>query len=211
MKAVKYIITVGVIILVAYHSVYFKKLDEVKAVLSAKEFNAPAYAQKYWSDKLIPNLGKAIEITRLSTLLLSDPTKTFDNYSHALGIGNLRYFLVRGRGQIESVNEDDVTVLMEGDSSKRTIIIATEYIFGNAVRDATGAININEFENTMDFNNVSAEINKIIRERVLPPFKKQAHKGILIEFTGAIELNKEHLDLQNIEVLPVEIKLMNER
>jgi len=211
MKAVKYIITVGVIILVAYHSVYFKKLDEVKAVLSAKEFNAPAYAQKYWSDKLIPNLGKAIEITRLSALLLSDPTKTFDNYSHALGIGNLRYFLVRGRGQIESVNEDDVTVLMEGDSSKRTIIIATEYIFGNAVRDATGAININEFENTMDFNNVSAEINKIIRERVLPPFKKQAHKGILIEFTGAIELNKEHLDLQNIEVLPVEIKLMNER
>jgi predicted lipoprotein len=142
---------------------------------------------------------------------LSDPTKTFDNYSHALGIGNLRYFLVRGRGQIESVNEDDVTVLMEGDSSKRAIIIATEYIFGNAVRDATGAININEFENTMDFNNVSAEINKIIRERVLPPFKKQAHKGILIEFTGAIELNKEHLDLQNIEVLPVEIKLMNER
>ena len=67
-------------------------------------------------------------------MLLSDPAKTFDNYSHALGIGNLRYFLVKGRGQIESVNEDDVTVQMEGDSSKRTITIATEYVFGNAER-----------------------------------------------------------------------------
>ena len=60
-------------------------------------------------------------------------------------------------------------------------------------------------------HNVSAEINKIIRERVLPPFRKQARKGNQIEFTGAIELNKEHLDLSNIEVLPVEINLANAR
>ena len=57
----------------------------------------------------------------------------------------------------------------------------------------------------MDFNNVSAELNKIIREKVLPPFKQQAKKGNRIEFTGAIELNKEHLDLTKIEVIPVRI------
>jgi len=66
-------------------------------------------------------------------------------------------------------------------------------------------ININEFNNTMDFNNVSAELNKIIREKVLPAFKQKVKKGNSIEFTGAIELNKEHLDLSNIEVIPVEI------
>ena len=47
MKTLKYVITAGVIIFVAYHSVYFKKLDEVKAAQSAKEFNAQAYVQKY--------------------------------------------------------------------------------------------------------------------------------------------------------------------
>jgi predicted lipoprotein len=205
MKIIKYIITLTVIIVVAYNSVYFKKLDEVKASLSAKNFNASAYAQTFWATKLIPNLNKAIDISELTSMLSKDAEKTFDNYSHALGIGNLRYFLVKGKGIITSVSEDDMNVLIQSDSSKQTITLATEYIFGNAVRDATGLININEFNNTMDFNNVSAELNKIIREKVLPPFKQEAKKGNTIEFTGAIELNKEHLNLADIEVIPVTI------
>jgi len=205
MKLVKYIIAIIVVVIIGYNSVYFKKLDEVKASLTAKQFNAAAYAQTFWTDKLLPNLDKAIDITQLTGMLSTDHAKTFDTYSHALGIGNLRYFLVKGKGTITSINEDDISVLLQTDTSKQTIIIATEFIFGNAVRDATGLININEFNNTMDFNNVSAEVNKIIREKVLPPFKQKAKKGDAIEFTGAIELNKEHLDVSKIEVIPVSI------
>ena len=203
MKTIKYIISLIVIVVVAYNSVYFKKLDEVKAARSAKDFNADAYAQTFWSNKLIPNLNKAIDLNQLTALLSNDAEKTFNTYSHALGIGNLRYFLVKGKGTITSINQDDIAVSL--DSSKQSITVATEYIFGNAVRDATGLININEFNNTMDFNNISAELNKIIREKVLPPFKQQAKKGDRIAFTGAIELNKEHLDLSNIEVMPVRV------
>jgi len=208
MKAVKYIITITVIVLIAYNSVYFKKLDEVKASLSGKEFNAANYAATFWSSKLIPDLDKAIDLPKLNSMLTSDPAKTFDTYSHALGIGNLRYFLIRGKGIIESVNENDVTVRLQSDSGNQTVTLATEYIFGNAVRDATGLININEFTNTMDFNNVSAEINKIIREKVLPPFKQSAKKGSVIDFTGAIELNKEHLDLSHMEIIPVKVAII---
>jgi len=205
MKTIKYIISLIVIVVVAYNSVYFKKLDEVKASKAATEFNAAKYAQTFWSNKLIPNLNKAIDLNQLTALLSNDAEKTFNTYSHALGIGNLRYFLVKGKGTITSINEDDIAVSL--DSSKQSITVATEYIFGNAVRDATGLININEFNNTMDFNNISAELNKIIREKVLPPFKQQAKKGDRIAFTGAIELNKEHLDLSNIEVMPVRIMI----
>ena len=87
--------------------------------------------------------------------------------------------------------------------------IATEYIFGNAVRDASGAIDINTFSNSMDFNNVSAEINRIIREKVIPPFRCKVKKGDRVEFTGAIELNQEHLKLDRIEVIPVSLKILN--
>jgi predicted lipoprotein len=208
MKAIKYIITVAVILVIGYNSVYFKKLDEVKASLTAKEFNAAQYAQTFWNNKLTSYLNKAIDITQLTVMLSTDAAKTFDTYSHALGIGNLRYFFVKGKGIIESVNEDNVTVTHQTDGSKQAITIATEYIFGNAVRDATGLININEFSNTMDFNNVSAELTKIVREKVLPSFKSAVKKGDTIEFTGAIELNKEHLNLEKIEVVPVEIKIV---
>ena len=208
MKILKYIIAFVVILAVAYNSVYFRKLDEVKASIAAKDFNAAQYAATFWTAKLLPNLNKAIDVARLSSMLRRNPENAFDNYSHALGIGNLRYFLVSGKGTIESINENDVSVLIQTDSTKQKIIIATEYIFGNAVRDATGLIDINEFNNTMDFNNVSAEINKTIREKVLPGFRQQVQKGNTIVFTGAIELNKEHLDLSHIEVLPVEIKIL---
>ena len=207
MKAAKYLIAIVVILVVAYHSIYFKKLDEIKASRSGKEFNAATYVQTFWNNKLMPGLNKAIDITRLTSILSIDAPKAFESYSHALGIGNLRYFLVKGTGTIGSVNEDDVTVILQTDSSKQTITLATEYIFGNAVRDATGLININEFSNTMDFNNVSAELNNIIRAKVLPPFKSAVKKGNKIEFVGAIELNKEHLNLEKIEVVPVQLRI----
>ena len=206
MKAVKYIIVIIAIAFVAYNSVYFKKLDEVKAAKAATTFDAPKYTQIFWDTKLMPNLNKAIDITKLTAMLSTDSRKTFDNYSHALGIGNIRYFLVSGKGSIASINEDDFAIAL--DSSNQMITLVTEYVFGNAVRDATGLININEFSNTMDFNNVSAELNKIIRQKVLPSFMQQAKKGDKIEFVGAIELNKEHLDLSHIEVIPVEIKIV---
>jgi len=205
MKAAKYIILVIALFVVGYNSVYFRKLDEVKASLIAKEFNAAQYAQSFWANKLGPHLNRAIDITQLTGKLSTDADKTFNTYSHALGIGNLRYFLVKGKGTITAINEDDVMVLLHTDSGQQTIKLATEYIFGNAVRDATGMINVNEFNNTMDFNNVSAELNKIIREKVLPLLKQTAREGKEIAFTGAIELNKEHLDLSNIEVIPVAV------
>ncbi|MBS1600843.1 MAG: DUF2291 domain-containing protein [Bacteroidetes bacterium] len=205
MKIAKYIISIVVMIVVAYNAVFFKKLDEVKASRTTTAFNAAQYAQTFWNTKLAANLDKATDITKLLTMLSKDPAKTFETYSHALGIGNLRCFLVKGKGVIASINEDDISVLP--DSSKQAVTLATEYIFGNAVRDATGLININEFTNTMDFNNVSAELNKIIRQNVLPSFKQQAKKGSVIEFIGAVELNKEHLDFSHVEIVPMKIEI----
>ncbi|HRI20039.1 MAG TPA: DUF2291 domain-containing protein, partial [Panacibacter sp.] len=159
MKALKYIISVVAIVIIAYNSVYFKKLDEVKAVKAAATFDASKYAQTFWNNKLLPNINRAIDLNQLTTMLSTDTTKTFETYSHALGIGNLRYFLVKGKGEITLINDDDIVVSLLGDTTTYIRTIATEYVFGNAVRDATGLIDINEFSNTMDFNNVSAELN----------------------------------------------------
>ena len=205
-KTIKYIIGITLLLAVAYNSIYFKKLDEVKAAAS-KEFDAKTYAGKYFKSKLIPALQNAVDLSRLLTLLRQDKEKTFDQYSHALGIGNIRYFLVKGEGIIESVNENEVTILLKADTSQKNVQIATEFVFGNAIRDASGFIDVNEFKNTMDFNNVSAEINKIVRNEVLPPFRAVVKKGQLVQFSGAIEFNRAHLNLQQIEVVPVSLKV----
>jgi predicted lipoprotein len=207
MKALKYIISVIFIAFIVYNSVYFKKLDEVKASKAATVFNAEQYADNFWNTKLMASLNQAVDLNQLISQLSVNTSTPFEKYSHALGIGNLRYFLVSGNAIISSVNEDDVSLHLQSIPDSQHITIATEFIFGNAVRDATGLININEFRNTKDFNNVSSEINKIIRAKVLPSFKATAKKGSSIQFVGAIELNKEHLDLSHIEIVPISITI----
>ena len=200
-KPIRYLLYVAVIALLAYNSVYFKKLDEVKAGTAA--FDAAGYARDFWEKKLTPGLSKAVELNALTALLKTDKEKAFSEHSHALGIGNIRYFLVKGEGVVSEVNENEVKVAV-GENEVR---IATEYIFGNAVRDASGAIDINAFTNSMDFNNVSAEINKLIREKVVPPFKSKVKKGDRVAFHGAIELNREHLQVKDIEIIPVSLQI----
>jgi predicted lipoprotein len=203
MKLAKYLMGFILAIVVLYNSVYFMKLDEVKASSQSKDFDAARYAREFWNNKLMANLNKAVELTALFDQLSLDEDGAFDTHSHALGIGNLRYFLVSSRGTVKSVDDDAITVALDGGKAKTHVTIATEFIFGNAVRDATGLINIDEFENTMDFNNVSAEINSIIRKDVLPALKKDVVEGDILEFTGAIELNRENFDLLSVEVVPV--------
>lgn len=200
-KPIRYLLYVAVLALLAYNSVYFKKLDEVKA--GATAFDAAGYAREFWQKKLTPGISKAVDLNALTTLLKTDKEKAFSAHSHALGIGNIRYFLVKGEGVVRGVNENEVTLEVGG----KEVRIAIEYIFGNAVRDASGAIDINAFINSMDFNNVSAEINKLIREKVVPPFKSKVKPGDRVAFCGAIELNREHLQVNDMEVIPVSLQI----
>jgi len=209
-KGIKYGVFIVVLSFLAYKSIYIKKLDEVKAEATGKQFDAAFYARTYLEDKLPPGLEKATDINLLTLLLQKDRQGAFDRYSHALGIGNIRFFLVRGQGLITSIDENDAYVLVRSDSLSQVVPIATEYVFGNAIRDASGLININEFSNTMDFNNVSAEINKMIRTKVLPPFKARERKGMAVSFTGAVELNKAHPGMDHMEVMPITLKVINQ-
>lgn len=202
-KKMKYIAGLAILSLVAYNSVYFKKLNEVKAVVNAGKFDAVSFTTEFWNRELKPALTNGLELSYLIELLNKDPEKAFQNHSNALGIGNIRYFLVKGEGVVLSVNANDVVIQANAESQKLLVKLATEFVYGNEVRDALGLIDINEFDNITDFNNISAEINKKIRNEVIPPFLAEVREGKTVRFTGALELNKMHLNLNEIEVIPV--------
>lgn len=207
-KPLKYALLLVLIGFVGYNSVYFKRLDDLKAARSTTgPFNAGAYANTFWTTKLLPATTKADnsipDLNMLITSLKTEPEKTFDQYSHALGIGNIRYFLVKGQGIVSAISPTDITVSLPNGTE---LNVATEYIFGNAARDASGLIQITEFSNTTDLNNVAAEVNEIIRKQVIPGLKATAKTGQNVQFVGAIELNRAHLHIDKIEVIPITIR-----
>jgi predicted lipoprotein len=86
--------------------------------------------------------------------------------------------------------------------------LATEYIYGNAIRDASGLVDIKDFTNATDLNNISEELNKKVRTLLLPEFKKQVRKADTLEVFGAIELNKEHINFNFLELIPMRINIL---
>jgi len=202
-KAIKYILAIILVLFIASNSIYFKKLSDVKAY-AAKQFDAAKYARNYLTTQLIPAADKAPQADELLALLKSSPDTAFKTYSHGLDIGNIRFFMVQGQGTVTAVDENDIYILTK---NKQALKIAIEYVFGNALRDAPGLININDFTNTMDLNNIAAEVDKIVRAEILPPFKNKVKTGDKLTFAGAFELNQEHINLDKIEVIPVVLKI----
>jgi len=201
-KGIKYSIWVIVIAFIGYNSVYFKKLSEVKA--ASEKFNAVDYAQRLYA-ALTTSSEKAITPDQLINELRSDKAKAFNQYGKALAIGSTRYFMVKGSGVVKAITENEVVL---STANKNELHIATEFVFGNAIRDASAQVNLNDFTNTADLNNISSEVNKIIRNKVLPPFKSTVKTGDTVAFTGAVGLNREHLDLNGMELMPINLNIV---
>jgi predicted lipoprotein len=212
-KITKYGVLVIIVGLLAYKSVYVKKLSEVQAK-EPVAFNAVTFVQQLWETKLPARLDSALTLDALQAALKTDPTQAFDKYFNTMSIGNVRYGLVKITGKVLAVNEDDVTVLVGEKDNAHTVTIATEYVYGNAIRDASRLVDIKDFVNTTDLNNISAELNKKVRTTVLPAFKGTVKKADSITCTGAIELNQAHTErsrtytLDNLEIIPVQCKII---
>lgn len=203
-KGIKYIIGLITVAIALYNSVYFQPLDKKIAESTEIEFDASAFVNGIWGNKLKTSYDEATDFISLVSQLKSDPASTFAKEAQALGIGNIGYFKVKGEGTVVKVNENNVLIRV-GDM---LVELETEFVFGNAVRDASGLIKINDYDETSDFNSISEAINDKIRNEVIPSFKEQVEVGYNVRFKGALELNKTHLELSQPEIIPIELEIM---
>jgi predicted lipoprotein len=206
-KIIKYTVLLLVIGLAGYKSVYFKKLSEMQRPKEGK-FDAAAYAGKLWNERLPQRMDSAVELSKLIKLIETTPEEAFAKFSNVMGIGNYRYSLVQVTGIAAMINEDDILVRFSHADSLLTIRLATEYVYGNAIRDASGLLDLKDFANTGDLNGISEELNKIVRTTVLPAFKQQVKSGDKIEVAAAIQFNKSHIDFKDLELIPMRIKIL---
>lgn len=203
----KYILIVALIGLLGYKSVYFKRLSEVKKA-STEKFDAKLFSDKLWRDKMPAQMDNAVDLSSLIQAVNADKDAAFKKYSNAIGIGNYRYALIKTQGSVTSINEDDLQLKLPVGDSLLNAILATEYIYGNAIRDASGLVAVKDFPNTSDLNGISEELNKIVRTTILPSFKASVKKGDTVHITAAVELNKEHIKWNGLELLPVRLQII---
>jgi predicted lipoprotein len=207
-KYIKYSLLLAAFALLAYKSVYFKKLSEVKSNTTEK-FNAAAFTKKLWDEKLPAQLDSAVELTGLIKAVAADANAAFEKYTNAMAVGNYRYTMVKTDAEVLQVNEDDVLIQLPFADSLLKIKVATEFVYGNAIRDASKLLQVKDFPITTDLNSISEELNKMVRTDVLIPFKKAVEKGDKVAVTGAIEINKAHINWSEPEIIPVRLQIKN--
>ena len=64
--------------------------------------------------------------------------------------------------------QDDVVSIALQEGEPAEVVIEIGPVFGNAIRDGSGLLDVSEFANSQDFNALSAEINRRVEELVLP-------------------------------------------
>jgi predicted lipoprotein len=203
-KPIKYSLWTLAVLLILFLSLDIRKLEEVRSNNKTEVFDATAYAREFFINKLPTVIENAPEINLLIEMLENEPQQALENFGKKLGIAKTWYFMVKGEGVVESVEEENVHVTISEDFKTR---VATAFIFGNAIRDGSGVVDIDDFLNMTDFNNVSIAINTIVKKEVVTPTRKIVEPGMILEFAGAFEIKEDDIDVQSIRIIPVALNL----
>jgi predicted lipoprotein len=203
-KVFLYALIIG---LVLYNSVSISKLSDLKNAVPDK-FDAVAYTQQLWKNRMQGKLDSAVELSTLIKEVEANQQTALDKYGNALGIGNYRYVLVKAMVNVTEIKADELQVQYQFENKQIDAVLATEYIYGNAVRDASGLVTVKDFSNTDDLNGISEAMNDKIRKEVLPSFKKAIQKGQKVKLVAAIELNKAFVKWKGLELIPIQLEIL---
>ena len=186
-----------------YNSVYFEKLDAKKEKESLKAFNPKDKVEYFWNLKRDEVLESAIDLKAFDSQLQENPENLIRQHGKSIGISSTFSFLVKGIATQRKSESGEIPV--EISNSFADYNLQLKFIFGNAARDATGFFNIDDFENTMDFNAIATELNRLIKERVIAKLDSIT-LGETIKFFGALEINSENIP-KRINIIPLKFEV----
>ena len=179
-------------------------LDAAVKARQSKIFDPGSFAEKFWGEELATVADRAVDIAALVAALASDPEATKAEHGRTMGIGDVHYFHVRGSGIVRSVGEKLVGLSIDGGDLVQ-VELPTGLIFSNAVRDATGLIEVSDFVSSRHFNEVSSELNRRVETEILPSLREKAAPGRRLSFVGCAEIAGEAAALP-LTVIPVSIE-----
>jgi predicted lipoprotein len=185
-----------------FHVVPLKKAAAEKA---AGVFNPAQFAERFWGEKLLPALDQTVKAATLVHAIQAGAATAKTNFSRSVGMGESYYYFLSGTGRVASVSDDEVLLVVTTGGTNAEVSLQTGLVFGNALRDGTGLLNVSDFPNSQDFNGIAEALNHLVETNVLPKLRLQAKVGANIFFAGCAEVDDETSDLKPLKVIPIEV------
>ncbi|MBP3574729.1 MAG: DUF2291 family protein [Prevotella sp.] len=201
MKYSKIIILTAAAFAAVYFSFYTENLTERQKREEMSRYNPEQLVNKIMKDSLASLEQKALSISMLAEGIRNNAEEFAKTHGKVLGIGSPVFYIVKGEcHDAKLADGEEIHATADGISIK----IPIKHIFGNNARDASGWFNIDNFKNTMDFNAVSAEMNKYITKETAG-FNMPA-EGQTVTFVGAVAVPPHSSDISTLEITPYILK-----
>lgn len=201
-KIVTWTLRILAVVAVVALSIQLEPLDQ----RASETFDPNQDIEAFWNDELPELLQgyRVVDADLFCAELKNNRKLLVDRYGSTLGIGAPYSMLLGGEFEVVAVGEE-LTHIRTAQGAE--FDLRTNYIFGNTVREATAAFSIDDYENTMDFNLVSSELNRRIIEQVIAPQRDQLAVGVRLQVVGAIDLPQEGLPKGRFELIPLTLNL----
>jgi len=181
-------------------------LDNARASKAAEKRVDPAVlAEHFWREQLPVELAKAHDLRAVLEAIATDIQAARHKYGRTVGISSSFLVLVQGSARVVSVDSKNVALSVRGDSSEPDVLVRAALISGNSVRDVTGLLNMNDFANSQDFNEIAMQLNRIVEERVLPEVRERAVVGQDLQFIGCAELTGNAKQQKPLKAIPLRV------
>lgn len=182
---------------------HVRSLKEVREVEADQQFDAAKFAEAFWSEQLVPAMEQAADAATVLDLIGSDPAAVREKFGRTLGLGGSYFLMLRGEGRVVSADEDRIGLSLEPDGDEAQLVIEPGFVFGNAVRDATGLIDPSSYPNAQEFNEISEALNAKVESEVMPELQRIAKVGERLRFAGCAEVADEDMDLDPLLLVPI--------
>jgi predicted lipoprotein len=182
-----------------------RSMAQVKTQVANAQFNAKAYVDTFWRERLTPAFAEAADATKLLTLLAESPQKVRAQFGRTVGISSSYFLFVRGTGRVVSMSGDSIGLAVNSAGDAVDVFIPLGLLFGSAVRDASGLLSSSSFPKAQEFNDISAELNQFVETKVLPELRRIAVVGQRLEFVGCVEVADEQEDLKPLKLVPISV------
>jgi hypothetical protein len=191
-----------VLLLVLFPPFHVRPLGVVPAAAPGT-IDVPRFAQRFWVEKLEKSAITPIDMREVLGLLTDPQAADRTPLGHRTGIGGKPYFFIAGQGRVVAI--DSAGVWMSGDGSDhRQLLLATGPIFGDALRDATGLLQLDDFTSS-DFNALSAALNRRAESVVQTLLHSSVRPGSRIDFVATAAIDDASTAEPFLRLVPVRV------
>ena len=195
----------AVVVLALFPPFHIRPLSAVGvAQRGTGAMDVPGFAERFWNEKLLSPGVPTVEVQPLVAALVQDPALAAEKYGRRAGVGAKTFFLVSGAGRVASIDHAGAWIDV-GAAGIPRVLLLTGPVFGNALRDVTGLLNLSDYS-AVDFNSLSTQLNHLCETRAQPALHRDG-VGASISFLAAGEIDDASQAVPVLRLTPIRVEV----